>query len=96
MPLSAEGRHVYGIDLREDVMSLAIPIPNEDSCSSAACHAHDPEQTVLGVLDVELSTASIQAAMIDQRNQLWLVDLLALAGVLLPTAWKLVGDARPS
>jgi two-component system NtrC family sensor kinase len=93
VPLSAEGRHVYGMDLREDVMSLAIPIPNEESCSSAACHAHDAGQTVLGVLEVELSTATIQAAMVDQRNKLVLLDLLAL--VLICTAvgllaWRIV------
>ena len=93
VPLSAEGRHVYGIDVHEDVMSLAIPIPNEESCSSASCHAHDAGQTVLGVLDVELSTASIHSAMADQRNQLLLVDLFALliictaVGLL---AWRIV------
>jgi two-component system NtrC family sensor kinase len=91
--LARGGRHAYGIDLRGGVLSLAMPIPNETSCSEADCHAHDAEQTVLGVLDMELSTASIQAALAAQRDRLLLLDALTLllictaVGIL---AWRLV------
>ncbi len=34
------------------VMGIINPIYNEPSCSVAECHAHEPEQKVLGVLDI--------------------------------------------
>lgn len=43
---SPEGRRLLGI---------VNPIYNESGCSSAACHAHSPETTILGTLDVVIS-----------------------------------------
>jgi len=40
-----------------------VVLPNEPTCSSAACHAHPPEKTVLGVLDVEMSLAPVDEAL---------------------------------
>ncbi|MDD8017827.1 MAG: ATP-binding protein [Bacteroidota bacterium] len=34
------------------VIAVITPIKNQQSCSTAECHAHSPGQTVLGVLDV--------------------------------------------
>jgi len=45
----------------ERVLGLIEPIVNEASCSSAACHAHASDQTVLGILDVKLSMAQADA-----------------------------------
>ncbi|RKZ14721.1 hypothetical protein DRQ53_10875 [bacterium] len=87
------GLHLYGRDPDAHLLGLAAPIRNEASCSEAACHAHDPDQAVLGILDVELSTASIQLALAAQRNRMFTLDLIALlvicsaVGVL---AWRLV------
>lgn len=39
------------------VLGLITPISNLPSCSEADCHVHPPEQTVLGVLDVQMSLA---------------------------------------
>jgi two-component system, NtrC family, sensor kinase len=39
------------------VLGLITPISNLPSCSDAGCHVHPPEQTVLGVLDVQMSLA---------------------------------------
>lgn len=41
-------------------------IRNEPSCSSSSCHAHSPEQAVLGVLDIVYPLDRIDHAM--QRN----------------------------
>jgi two-component system NtrC family sensor kinase len=38
-------------------------IRNEPSCSSASCHAHDPSQTVLGVLDIVYPLDRIDATL---------------------------------
>ncbi len=34
------------------VLGMITPIRNDATCSTADCHAHEPSQTVLGVLDV--------------------------------------------
>lgn len=87
------GLHLYGRDLDQRRLGLAMPIRNESSCSSAACHAHDPSEAVLGVLDVELSTASIDAALATQRNRMILLDtivLLVICGAVGLLAWRVV------
>ncbi len=43
------------------LLGLIHPIGNEPACSDAACHAHPPEQTVLGVLDVKMSMTEADA-----------------------------------
>jgi two-component system, NtrC family, sensor kinase len=52
--VSADGHRTLG---------LISPILNAPDCSSAACHAHSPEQTVLGVLDVRMSLAQVDAEL---------------------------------
>jgi len=68
-------------------LGLINPIPNALDCSSAACHAHSPEQSVLGVLDVRMSLQQVdsQIAATQRRMQnasLALVLLVALAFAL--------------
>ena len=43
------------------VLGVVTPILNAPGCSSASCHAHAPEQKVLGLLDVDLSLAGADA-----------------------------------
>lgn len=59
-------------------------IENKPSCSTAACHAHPAEQRVLGVLDVEMSMAPLDAAVeAAQRQVLWTtLILIAIIGVV--------------
>lgn len=45
-------------------------IENEPGCTGAACHAHDPSQRVLGVLEVEMSLATVGEALRTTRWQL--------------------------
>ncbi|MBR9977937.1 MAG: HAMP domain-containing histidine kinase [Bacteroidetes bacterium] len=49
------------------VLGLITPIHNSPSCYDAPCHAHPPEQTVLGVLDVQMSLDSIDVHAEDVR-----------------------------
>lgn len=44
-------REAYG----SRTLGVIVPIENEKACSGADCHAHDPGQRVLGVLDVNTS-----------------------------------------
>jgi two-component system, NtrC family, sensor kinase len=51
------------------ILGIISPIYNEQSCSDAACHAHDQSQSVLGVLDVSISLKDIDAQILkDEIN----------------------------
>jgi len=75
------------------VLGVIAPIQNEASCSNADCHAHPPEKTMLGVLDVQLSLAAVDASVAASERQLLLalsataVLLLGLSGVV---TWRMV------
>ena len=56
VPTASRARVFRGAD-GERVLGLINPIANEPACATASCHAHPPEQTVLGVLDVKVSMA---------------------------------------
>ncbi len=61
------------------VLGLISPIENQPECSDAACHAHRPDQTILGVLDVMMSLSSADERMRDQTRDLILSSLLMVA-----------------
>ncbi|MFO7445850.1 MAG: ATP-binding protein [Ignavibacteriaceae bacterium] len=42
------------------VLGIITPIYNEKSCYEAACHAHEKDLTVLGVLDVTISLSDVE------------------------------------
>ena len=56
------------------VLGILNPILNEPNCATAGCH--DPDQRVLGVLDVQLSLATVDAAM---TAATWRSGLVGLA-----------------
>lgn len=69
---------------RGRVLGIINPIQNRESCSSATCHAHAPEASVLGVLDVHMSMAEVDREIAaDQRRMVGLVALTLLASGLL-------------
>ena len=64
----------------ERVLGLINPIANEPACSQAACHAHPPEKTVLGVLDVKMSMAEADRRLAaTERLSITAAILIALA-----------------
>ena len=62
----------------ERILGLINPIENEPRCSTAPCHAHAPGQRVLGVLDVTISLASVDATILEGRRRL----IMNLAGAV--------------
>jgi histidine kinase len=52
----------------ERLLGIIRPIYNEPACSTPACHAHPPEQQVLGVLDVNMNLAGLDQKM---AKRLW-------------------------
>lgn len=65
----------------DGALGLVIPVLNSPECSNAACHVHPAEQRVLGMLDLELSTRRLDAAMHDARR--WMATLAAITIVVI-------------
>jgi len=67
----AESRmRVYESPSNGHTLGLINPIRNEPACYNASCHAHDPGQNVLGVLDVRMSLASVDAQVAGMRRSM--------------------------
>ncbi|MBM4167717.1 MAG: HAMP domain-containing protein [Ignavibacteria bacterium] len=60
-------------------VAIVTPIYNEPSCSDAPCHAHPPEQNVLGVLDVALDADPVE----EEVAGIWRKYLLTTAASVL-------------
>ena len=91
----AEGEPLHRIDSenrsrvfaasRHRVLGIVTPLYNEGSCATAACHAHPPDRKVLGVIDVGVSLARLDAETAAFRVRSLLAAALAAAvmGLLL-------------
>jgi two-component system NtrC family sensor kinase len=115
----AEGQPLEKLDIQQRarvfrapngtrMLGIINPIPNEESCWTASCHAHSQDQRVLGVLDVNVSMAQTDQEIGKSRQLLLgLAGLAILAGsviiwwlnrklVLQPVAALLEGTGRVS
>jgi two-component system NtrC family sensor kinase len=61
----------------DHLMGMVRPIENLPECSNAACHAHPASQRVLGVIDANLSLASVDAGEAEHKQRLIFVTLTA-------------------
>ena len=68
------------------VLGLIRPIENEAACSQAACHAHPPERRILGVIDADLSLATVDAQLAAQMTELVQFTAVALVVIALVSA----------
>ena len=60
---------------------------------ASSCHAHPPEQIVLGGLDLELSTAGVEGDMSDARTQiavLFLITILIISSLVGWLVWRVI------
>jgi two-component system NtrC family sensor kinase len=74
-------------------LSVIDPIENDQSCSSAACHAHSPETKVLGMINVRMSLAPVDEAISASRRQMILsliVAILLVSLVFVALIWTMV------
>ncbi|GLH74020.1 two-component sensor histidine kinase [Geothrix limicola] len=60
------------------VLGVIAPIPNEPSCSTAACHAHSAKQSLLGVLDVNVSLDEVDREIAHSRMVIVSSAILAI------------------
>ncbi|MFZ5518928.1 MAG: sensor histidine kinase [Candidatus Zhuqueibacterota bacterium] len=51
------------------VMGLINPIENSPACYNAACHAHASDETILGLLDIQLSLKKLDVNTRDARSK---------------------------
>jgi two-component system NtrC family sensor kinase len=63
------------------VLATMTPIQNRTECSTAACHAHSPDQQVLGLLEVGLSLANEDRTISELQRTTAVVALLTIAGL---------------
>lgn len=63
------------------VLGMVTPIYNEPGCSTAACHAHPPDRTVLGVIDVSISLLPVDDSIDELRARTVLMAALAALAV---------------
>jgi two-component system NtrC family sensor kinase len=77
-------RRVYHTADGKRIMGLINPIRNAPECYNSACHAHSPDQTILGVLDVQMSLAELDKAVADTRRIILTITipLILLAAIL--------------
>lgn len=83
----------YRLASGERVLGIINPIESSPECSNAACHAHPPEQRVLGVLDTDLSLAAADASLAQANRQTLAYTLLAVIAISCLTAvfiWRFV------
>lgn len=63
------------------VLGIITPIYNERSCWQADCHAHPENQKVLGVLDVSISLAEIDKAIVTREWEVVIFAIIAIIGL---------------
>jgi len=82
-----EKARVYEKQSGYRVLGLINPIKNSNECSNSACHAHSPDQTILGVLDVQMSMENLDNAMVIARNRQYLsaIIIMLIALILIAT-----------
>ena len=77
----------------ERVLGVIRPIENQPSCASAACHAHPPEKSILGVIDSQMSLAAVDASLAGQQKQLLAffgTALVLVVAVSIVFVWRVV------
>jgi two-component system NtrC family sensor kinase len=78
------------------ILGLINPIENAPECYNAACHAHPADQSILGVLDVQMSMASSDARLMTARKQaIGAAALMALVAGLFSVLFILRVVRRP-
>ncbi len=68
----------------ERIVGLINPIESSEACYNADCHAHRPDEKLLGLIDIKMSMAEVDQSMKDtQRTVLILSAALVILTALL-------------
>jgi two-component system NtrC family sensor kinase len=80
----------------EHMLPLTRPIANAPECSNASCHVHDASERVLGVIDAQLSLATVDAQIARNQTALaWFLLAALLFGSALGTVFIWLTVYRP-
>jgi len=60
------------------VLAVMMPIYNEPTCASSSCHVHPAAQKVLGVIDLSVSLAPVDAGFARLRSTTVMIGTLAV------------------
>ena len=83
-------------DLRPNVLRHLSAIETEPGCVASGCHAHTADQEVLGVLDLEMSTAPMAAALGAAKvHFLWATAILTIIILAVVAVFIRHGLQRP-
>jgi two-component system NtrC family sensor kinase len=63
------------------VLATVAPIYNSQACSTAACHAHPPDQRVLGLLEVGTSLSHVDGTLAELQRTTAIIALLTVLGL---------------
>ncbi len=95
-PLDLRERfRTYQLASGERALGVVNPIENSAQCASAQCHAHPPDQRVLGVLDTNISLRAADASLAESTRQVLLSTLLAVVAIAALSAvfvWRVVHE----
>jgi two-component system NtrC family sensor kinase len=68
---------IFKIKERHRVLGVISAIYNEPDCYTPDCHAHPPEQKVLGVLDIGMSLADVDQEIKGAQNKMIIFAIIA-------------------
>ncbi len=80
-----EHTRIFNVAEGQRMLGIARPIRNEPGCSAAACHAHDPGEKLLGVLDITMPLGPVDRQIARSEARIAGLALLTLlaSGLLL-------------
>lgn len=83
---TGEYSRTYEVSAGYRVLGLITPIRNAESCWNAACHVHPADQSVLGVLDVQMSMELADAGVAASRRQALILAVIMILVFMALTA----------
>ncbi|KPL17838.1 MAG: hypothetical protein AMJ92_10765 [candidate division Zixibacteria bacterium SM23_81] len=86
--LATEERHrIIKSSNGHRILALINPIENEMACHGSGCHLHPDQKFILGVLDVQMSLATVDADIARSRHQTILASVILVLSVLSVTGF---------
>jgi two-component system NtrC family sensor kinase len=85
----------YRLANGERVLGIITPIENSPACATAECHAHPASDTILGVLDTNVSLGAADASLAESTRQMVMYTFLAVIAISFLSAmfvWRVVHD----
>ncbi|MFP3869273.1 MAG: ATP-binding protein [Syntrophobacteria bacterium] len=74
---------IFETEAGHRVLGMINPIYNEPDCYSAPCHVHPRQQKVLGVMDIDVSLARVDAMIARSKEKMILFAVVAILGIAL-------------